>query len=257
MEEADSLYSKVAAIKKSKTKSVLSLILLLSLIALLSVFSIKWYKIQAIQNIKISGNTILTNSEINNIISSEIINVPQEGINLFQIKEKLKSNPYIADADVWFNSKGILGIEITERFPVAIVINPRGETEFVDKYGTIIPYRLYKEFSDLPIITNVYFNGKVNNGALLGALLIVDGMQNTMPQYNNLISEIRYDNKNRSYELHLADSNLPILFGRTDNVADKLEKLYTYWKTHLSTEMFNLKIQRLDVRWNDMIIVSY
>jgi cell division septal protein FtsQ len=107
-EQTQTFFDKIQEKRKSKKKSVLFLLAILISLAFLSILSINWSSKQAIKNIKISGNIVLSVGEINLLIDELIMNVPKEGIDLTEIRKKLLTNEYIANADVWFNSKGIL-----------------------------------------------------------------------------------------------------------------------------------------------------
>jgi cell division protein FtsQ len=257
----DSIVEKIIDKKRSKTKAVLLLLCISVVFVLLSLLATKWYENQSITSVKISGNTVLSTGEISSIIDSLIMNVPSNGVKLSAIKDKLLSNEYIGYADVWFNSKGVLGIEIKERVPIGIVVNPNGELHFVDQTGTIFSYRLYKEYTDLVVISNIYEIGKygkesIDNAALSGAIQIIKELQNKLDGLNKIISEIKYIPKSRTYELFLTEFGIKINFGRTDNIAEKLENINIFWKNKLLFTSNKQSFNRIDARWNDVIIVS-
>ena len=243
--------------KISKTKSVLLLCCILISLALLSLLASSWYERQAIKTIRISGNTVLTAGEVYAIIDKKIMNIPNKGIKLNEIKEMLVANEYVADANVWFNSRGVLGIEIKERVPVGIVVNPDASIAFVDQTGTIFQYRLYKEYTDLPVISNVYNRIKqINNVSLLGALDIVTMLQSGFPKLNNIVSEVRFNPVTNGYELYLTEANIKVDFGKPENIAQKLEKIYTFWREKISLVPDKKQFRNIDVKWNNIVIVK-
>lgn len=255
--QEESLLTKILEKQKSKTKPVLAFLSLFFLLIILSFFSSRWYRLQAIKNVKISGNNILANSEIYDLVTDEIIGVSTSGIDLIKVKQKLESHPYIYKATVWFNSKGILGIEINERYPTAIVIKADGSMDLVDNTASIMPYRLHKEFTNFPIISNVYSGKNINKAALLGALLIINEMGTSQPTFSQIISEIKYIPEDKSYKLYLSDSGLGVLFGRPDDIVGKLENLSIFWREKLLVSKFDREVRELDVRWKDLVIAKY
>ncbi len=248
--------SRFETFKKSKTKPVLVFLFLLVSLIVLSFFSVSWYKSQAIKNVKISGNSILSNLEIHELIEKYITNSSVDGIDLLQVEHKLQEHDYISTAKVWFNSKGILGIEVKERYPVAIVVDDLNRLSFVDSEANLLPYRFHKEFSNLPVISNVFDSRKINKFAITGALLIVNELEANKHNLKNFISEIIYVSNNIGYKLFLSDPALPILFGKTDDISNKLDKLYIFWKNKLLASSFDNSIKGLDIRWQDIVIVQ-
>ena len=244
--------------KDNMSKTVLCLCGVICLLVFLSLLSSSWFAKQAIKNIKVSGNTVLTLGEINTLIDEQIMNIPNEGINLTEIKNKLITHEYIADAFVWFNSKGVLGIDIKERVPVAIVVSYNGEIQFVDQDGAVFQYRFYKEYTDLPIISNVYDGKtkKIDKVALFGALEIINGIQNSSNSVDKIISEIKYSPKNKDYTIFLTEMRLKILFGRAENVIEKLNKINDFWKENVLSEAAKNNKRNFDVRWANTLIVK-
>ena len=257
MENENSFVEKIREKKQSKTKSVLLLSGIFVFLILLSWLASAWYARQAIKTITISGNTVLTAGEINSIIDEKIMNIPNKGIKLNEIKNKLVANEYVADAYVWFNSRGVLGIEIQERVPVGIVVKSDGTLAFVDQTGAIFQYRLYKEYTDLPIISNVYNRiNQVNNVHLAGALDIVTVLQSSFSKLDNIVSEVRFNTVTNSYELYLTEANIKVDFGKAENIAKKLEKIYAFWKGKILLVQNKNQFRNIDVKWDNIVIVK-
>ena len=258
----NSFIEKIKQKRKSKTKAVLLLLGIFSSLIFLSVLASSWYSKQAIKSIRISGNTVLTAGEINAIIDEKIMNVPTEGINLKEIRSKIETHEYVENADVWFNSKGVLGIEIKERVPVGLVVKPNGEIVFVDQTGAIFKYRLYKEYTDLPIISNVFRHNARNNTLIIdnvilsGALDIVTELQSNFPKLNSIVSEVKFNTVSKNYELFLTEANIKIDFGRAENITDKMEKIYVFWREKISTVQDKSAFRNIDVKWNNVVIVK-
>jgi cell division septal protein FtsQ len=257
MENQNSFIEKINAKRKSKTKSVLLLCGIFIVLFLLSWMASSWYSKQAIKTIRVSGNTVLTAGEINAIIDEKIMNIPNEGIELNAVKNKIIAHEYVEDAYVWFNSKGVLGIEIKERVPVGLVVKPDGEIVFVDQTGAIFKYRLYKEYTDLPVISNVYGrNAKnIDKVVLSGALDIITELQSNFPKLNNIVSEVKFNTLSKNYELYLTESGIKVDFGRAENIAHKMEKIYIFWKEKISTVQDRNEFRNIDVKWNNVVIV--
>jgi cell division septal protein FtsQ len=256
MADNTSLFDKLQQKHIGKTKSVLVLIAIIIGMIILCIISFLWSSNQPIRNIKISGNIVLSSGEINACIDSLIMNIASSDVDLDKIKSKLLQNEYIADADVWFNSKGMLGIDIKERVPIATIVDAKGDLYFCDQAGTVFAYRLFKEYADLPIISNTYYSksNEQNKTALQGAISIVCELGNDFQILDNMVSEVRYLHSSRSYELYLTAGNINVLLGRGDYVADKLSTLYAFLKSKVLHSANIAQYKHLDARWKDLII---
>ena len=250
---------------KNKTKSVLILLIVCLLLGILSVVAQWWFGNQAIKSISISGNNVITTNEIYTTLDKYIINIPNNNLDLNLVKIKLLENEYIANANVFINSKGVLGIQIEERKPIAIIINNYGNTMLVDQYGHIFNWRPFNEFNDFPIISNVWDNNNlnknnaaINNIALNSALEIIKEIDNNFPTINKILSEINFVKKDRTFQLFLNEANICINFGKPESINNKLNNIALFWnKVILPSNNFS-KFAKIDARWNNKnwIVVS-
>jgi len=62
-----------------------------------------------------------------------------EQINIHQIEQKLRANPYIGFAKVYADMDGILRIEIKQRQPILRVLNSIGQDFYIDNNGLKMP----------------------------------------------------------------------------------------------------------------------
>ncbi len=243
--------------KQKKSKSVLILIGLSIILIVLSFLSTNWFKLQMIKNIKINGNVIISNGEIYDIVSNEVINIAVDDIDLLLVKQKLEKHPYISIAKVWINSNGILSIEIKENMPIAIVVDINNELSFIDDACNVMPYRFYSGFTNLPIVNNVFFsNNKINKSAIKGASLILTELSQNYKVLSNILSEIKYIEHYKMYELFLTDVDCPIYIGRTYNLTEKIENLYMFWKHKLLTSFDIQNLLYIDIRWKDVVVIK-
>ena len=255
-EKANLIINKLENKKASKSKTVFLFIGILVVFIILSILSSNWFNSQAIKSIKINGNIIVSNGEIYDIINDETIDFAIDDIDLYGIKKKIEMHPYISIAKVWINSKGVLSVEIKENIPIAIIIDSDNNLKFVDDKANVMPYRFYKGFTNLPIINNVFIKGIVNKPAVKGAILILTELMTNYKNLSNSISEIRYSEHRKMYELLLTDIDCPIFFGRADNISDKLANLYVFWKNKLVVASSDIsELRYIDVRWKDVVIV--
>ncbi|MDR0927013.1 MAG: cell division protein FtsQ/DivIB [Ignavibacteria bacterium] len=243
-----SLIEQLIQKKRAKTGAVLLLLGIVVALTLLSFIASHWYAKQAIKSVKVSGNAMLTSGDVNAIIDKNIMNVPTDGINLASLRKKLMSNEFIADADVWFNSKAVLGIDIKERVPIGILLNADGTLAYIDNTGAIFSYRLFKNYTDMPVITNAK-----DNISRKGAVDIISELQN-IPSLYNIVSEIKYNTLHKTYSLLLTENNISVALGRNENIAEKLLKFNIFWKNKLVLATDKNSYKHLNASWENIII---
>ena len=232
-----------------KIKSVLILIGIIIFFVLISLIANSWFNKQTIRTINIKGNYILTDAEINSIIDDKIMNTEQQGLNLADIKRTLIRNEFIENADVFINSKRILGIKIIERVPFAILINKSGIPYFIDTNKNIFVYKLFNNYTDLPIITNCNSPEQRTN-----AIKILSELQKKFPFLYAKVCEVSYDKNNYNLILNIADISINI--GDITDLDTKLATIESFLNniTKLSNDIN--KFKKLDARWKNKIVVN-
>ncbi|RZM23649.1 MAG: cell division protein FtsQ, partial [Pedobacter sp.] len=96
-------------------------------------------------NVKIlipGADNFIEREEIDGILKQSqgtLIGKTLENINLDDIEDKLKSNPYIGFAKVYADMDGIIHIEINQRQPLLRVINAGNQDFYIDRSGLKMP----------------------------------------------------------------------------------------------------------------------
>ena len=238
---------------RSKTKSVLILLAISVILVIVAFISNQWFSKQTIRTIKITNNNVLSNGDINSIIDKQIINVENNGLNLNAIKKTLQSNEYVLNADVWVNSKGVLGINIEERNPIAIFINDKGIPNFIDKYGHIFSYNLHKDFINIPVIRNIEtYNNIIKKKDVIN---IISVLKENYPLLDARISEIKYNKNTKEYNLLMSLGDINVNIGNTNDLENKLYNLQSFIDNVVLTSNDISKYKKLDVRWKNKVIV--
>lgn len=240
----------------SKPKLLIRLAFILIGFVGLIVAAQAWNSTQPIKEVVITGNTLIPCSEISKSIADTIINIPKNQIKYDVVKRNIASNPFISETYI---KEGIhtLDIEVKERLPIALIKDEIGELCYVDCDAALLPYRLFKEHSDLPIISGVYNGLKVDSSALRGAIILINETKNQENQFlAKLISEIIYDRNLKEYIIYTSDSGLKIYIGSNSDLSDKLYKLESFWQTKLIGKN-TTNLAYIDLRWNSQVIAKY
>jgi len=242
--------------KATRPSLLLRLSVVLAFFAILIFLAQLWNANQSIRQISIVGTSFLSPAELKAELDEvSIINVPKNKINYTELARKLKENPYVEETIM---NEGIntLTIEIKERQPIAIFADNYGKIKYIDANGVILPYRLFYSSIDLPIITGVYKDELLDTLNLLAGLNIIK--QARSQKYNllnNLVSEVHFNRLTKEFILYTSDDAKKIIFGKNDNIEEKLMKLNDFLKFQLN---FSGKADYtyIDIRWKDKIIVK-
>lgn len=243
-------------LKATRPSLLLRLSVVLAFFAILIFLAQLWNANQSIHKISIVGTSFLSPSELRAELDEvSIINVPKNKINYTELARKLKGNPYVEET---FMNEGIntLTIEIKERRPIAILADNYGKIKYLDENGVVLPYRLFYSSIDLPIITGVYKDELLDTFNLLASLNIIKHIRSQKNNLlNNLISEVHYNRNSNEFLLYTSDDTKKIIFGKNENIEEKLLNLNDFLKFQLN---FSGKVdyEYIDIRWNDRIIVK-
>jgi cell division septal protein FtsQ len=242
--------------KVARPKLLLRLSVVLALFALLIFLAQLWNSNQPIHQISIVGTSFLTPAEVKaEIQDAPIINRPKNEINYAELAKRLRQNPFIENT---YLSEGIntLTIEVKERQPVAILVDNYGKLRYVSSDYSILPYRLFNTYLDIPVITGIYKDELLDSLALRNAIDII----NHIRAYSNtllisLISEVHYSKNSREFILYTSDNSRKIIFGGMENIEDKIMNLHDFLKYDLQ---YNAKreFSYIDVRWKNSVIVK-
>ena len=234
-----------------KKKHYLLLILSIVLFSLLVLFANNWSKNQQFSNISIIGNSILSQDEIKLQINPKFL---QSTSNLIELKDLLKSNPYIESLHI--NREGLtkLNIEIKEKKPIAIFIDSSGNSFFVDENSEILPWKSTFALLDIPIFRMAkcckYSSNDIKGGVEL--LKLIKNRNNNL--FYNLISELFCDPNNKTIIINTTLNGIKIVFGKIENVIEKTNNFLEFLNFFSMTNRSDLP-KIVDLRWFNKIII--
>ena len=169
-------------------------------------------------NIVFSGNSIVDESEYRSFLLKEY------GSNIFTedlsaISNRIEEHPYIAGVRVSKHfPKGIL-IEVSERYPVALINN--NPLLLIDNNNVVLPFRSNSFDYQIPILSNfnitndLYPVGKQTLSPIaINVVQFLNRIKKEYPQLYQNLSEVRLSKYN-DYELILADKPTKIVIGKS------------------------------------------
>jgi cell division protein FtsQ len=154
-------------------------------------------------------------------------------INLHDIEDQMKANPYIALAKVYADMDGVINIEVKQRQPLLRIINANNQDFYVDKDGLKMP--VSPNFTANVIVANgsIFegFNGKVDT---LKTQLAADLYKTASFIKKDTLWDAQIEqlfvNDDHDIVLIPRVGNQRIILGNADSLEIKMENLFTFYK---------------------------
>jgi cell division protein FtsQ len=158
------------------------------------------------------------------------------GINIQDLENKLKANPFIEYAKVYIDMNGVIHADIKQRVPVLRIFNLSGQDFYVDQNGLKIP--LSDHFTARVLAANGSiledFSGNVDTlKTQLGKDLFNTAKYIASDSlWNEQIVQV-FVNNNNDIELVPRVGNQKIILGNAINMEEKFRNLLLFYKNAL------------------------
>ena len=235
-------------------------LMVLAALALLASSALRWQKEVVVRSFVVDGLSLVSSLEISSRLSA-YKGENLEKLNADEVKMRLMTLPYVADALVSKELNGIVRIRVIERVPFAVtVIN--GCDMIIDREGFLLPYK--KEFSGrIPQLLKI--SGVSRITIAKGGLQQLERTDIELLQH--FIDALRESEYARLLisELHLAGNNMtyfiPVptpsrfIVGNDGNFKEKLKKFEIFWQKVVSKKGFG-SYETVDLRFKDRIFTT-
>ncbi|MAJ05634.1 MAG: hypothetical protein CL827_02080 [Crocinitomicaceae bacterium] len=238
---------------------------------ILSAFVSSKYQSIVVKNIDINivednHHLFITKSEINSLLSSLGIvkNVtPKKEIDFSYIERKLHNHPAINSAQVYFNNKGDLELDIKKRTPIARFISPSIEKNFyIDDLGYPMPLSnsyvcrvpIFSGMIDIPKGLNFNRLDSLHRSVLFQKIYKMSKIINNDSFLKSQIVQIHINN-NGYFDLIPRIGNQKILFGLAENMENKFKKIKLFYSNGPQSKELN-NYDTLNVMYKNQIICS-
>jgi len=195
------------------------------------------------------------NSVIFKYVDSEPIGTELYEQDLHAIENELRINPFVKNAEVYFDNAGGLHLEVLQRRPIMRIINSENVSYYIDSEGYKAP--LSSKFtSRVPIMSghisdNDAVNGKVESSSMI-AIYEFAKYIDANAFWNAQIEQIHID-KNGEAILIPKVGEHEIFLGELENVEEKLDKVFTFYKEGLSRLGWDV-YEGIDVRFDKQVV---
>lgn len=237
-----------------KWLTYIGLILFLVGVIFLFAFAQNRYESHRVNKVSIdfSGNEkhFLNDEMVNKLLiqnEGNPLNQLNSSINLHLIEERVRKNEMVENADAFLNPDGHLHIKIKQRLPVARIITAT-KSYYLDDRG--LPMPLSSNFTErVPLVTGIY-----NVGMEKELFQLVDAFRKD-DFFNKQIIGINRQ-INGDFQLNTRIGDYVIVFGKVDDIEEKMKKLKVFYKKMWNDEKLK-KYNTLNLKYKNQVVCSY
>jgi cell division protein FtsQ len=174
--------------------------------------------------------------------------------DLYKLEKQLEKNPWILSADLYFDQKQKMHIDVEQRQPIARVFTPTGNSYFMDEEFFILPLKS-NDIISVPVFTNFYFSATTvskNDSIVLGRVASLSSFILSDPFWMAQIEAVNI-NADNSFELTPQVGNHVIMLGDRSDWSNVFTKLKTFYQ-YINTENAWNKYTKIDLQFKNQII---
>lgn len=157
-----------------------------------------------------------------------VIGRPMRGIPLRKLETRVKTNPWVNNAEMYFDNQRVLQVSIVEREPVARIFETNGQSYYVDTAMQKMPLST-KLTARIPVFTG-FPSGKMKDTGLLKSVILLSSLINADSFLTAQIAQIDIV-LNQQFELLPVIGDHVVVFGDSSNAADKLNRLKAFYQS--------------------------
>ena len=232
--------------------------------ALIVLFVVAWKakeekKCTSIQIELVGENTaalFMDEKEILQIIHEQGVKegLPIGAVNLNTLEKYLQTIRWVKNVELFLDNTQSLQVRIEQRIPIARIFTASGNSFYIDKEGLQLPLKQLTVLR-LPIFTN--FPSDQQNLSKPDSLLLNDILHFTQAVASDsfFMAQTAQVNiaTNGDFELVPSVGDHLVLIGSVENIEDKLNRLYTFYKKVWVQSGLNA-YQVIDCRFDNQIV---
>ncbi|MFY8024631.1 MAG: cell division protein FtsQ/DivIB [Sediminibacterium sp.] len=217
-------------------KIFINTVWVLSLIGVLVLLgaSIRQKKNKRIQGVvvEIKGaekHMFIDEQDVLNIIneSAPVIGRPLRGVKLRKLEHLVEKNPWVNNAEMFFDNQYLLQVNIVEKEPIARVFETNGQSYYLDTAMNKLPLSS-KLSARVPVFTGFPSTKKIDT-ALVQSVIQLATLVNADSFLTAQIAQIDII-PNRQFEMIPVIGDHLIAFGDVADAADKLNRLKAFYQ---------------------------
>ncbi|MDE1192915.1 MAG: hypothetical protein PW786_12345 [Arachidicoccus sp.] len=184
------------------------------------------------------------------------IGKPINAIDLRMIETQLKKDAWIKDAKLYFDNNQILQAELKENDPVARIFTLNGNSFYIDSAANYLPTNR-NVLARVPVITGFPTDKQklsspdsllLQQAKTLACFIINDSLWMAFTSQINITPDAKF-------QIVPVAGNAIITIGNVDDLQDKFNRLYSFYKQVLSKAGIN-KYQRINVEYAGQVVAA-
>ncbi|PJE47984.1 MAG: hypothetical protein CUR34_00450 [Sediminibacterium sp.] len=159
--------------------------------------------------------------------TAPVIGRPLRGVKLRKLESLVEKNPWVNNAEMFFDNQHLLQINIVEKEPIARVFETNGQSYYLDTAMNKLPLSS-KLSARVPVFTGFPSSKKVDTALVqsviqLATLISLDSFLTAQIAQIDIVS-------NRQFEMIPVIGDHLIAFGDAADAADKLNRLKAFYQ---------------------------
>lgn len=250
-DEKDSKVSEIKVISNWK-RFIVPILLVISVIGLIYLVNLsdKWFTSEKITDYEIEGLSLNDSKKFFEKAKKISFGKTKDSVLLEKIELDIEQDAYVKKCIATFASQSKIHLKIEERYPFAFYMNG-GKLNYIDKDGVILPYKILKNYSDLIILSGFADSDSLLKSSALKILETLKTEQNVF----DFVSEIRYLDLRKGFEIVGPYENTKIYIGTEDKIAQKLKNLSVLMNDKSARKLLST-VKVIDLRWNNRIVIE-
>ena len=184
---------------------------------------------------------------------NNLMGQPVTSLNLGKLEKAVEMNPWIQKAELFFDSRDMLHVQIIERFPVARVFTKANNSFYFDSSGQRMPL-IHFFTARVPVITGFTDDRKLSSkdSELVKAIKAISLYLYSSDFWNAQIGQIAITEDSK-FELIPVIGDHIIKIGDATAIGEKLNRLYIFYKQIMTKVGFN-KYSALDLQFDGQVV---
>jgi cell division protein FtsQ len=218
------------------------------------------------------ADVLVTESDIYKVVRStgNLLKGQQLGsIDFERIEREINHQSYVKDAQVYMTLDGIVEIDVVQRQPILRIFNEKGESFYLDGLGNLLP--LNPAFSARVLVATgsipepfsmkvCYLNDKVRKNDSLTYYSVMNNLYKlsafiTENKFLKAQIEQIYVDPNGELELIPRIGTHTIMIGNAENLQDKFERLFVFYRYGLSKTGWS-KYNIINIKFKNQVVCS-
>ena len=173
------------------------------------------------------------------------------------MEQLLEDNQWIKDAQLYFDNKNVLHVEVHEREPIARLFTKGGKSYYVDQDAMLMPLS-DKLNARLPVFTGFTYRRELKraDSSLLKDIVEIAGFINANPFWVSQVAQVYIsDELPGEFDMIPVVGNQIVRLGDGKNIEQKFRKLFMFYKQVMSITGFG-KYRSIDVRYAGQVVAA-